>query len=89
MATTSYSTDGQPVPAASTFPTMEADAVARGGIGAQNATTRNEGPFDALRRPLRPISAQPSPADAPPPNNHLLLIGGLVVAAGLIWWAVS
>ena len=47
MATTSYSTDGAPVPAAATYPNADAGSVGRGAIGAGAAQSAQESTTDA------------------------------------------
>lgn len=50
MATTSYSTDGAAVPAATTNPTSPADFVERSATGAGAAQSAQERTYDAQRR---------------------------------------
>jgi hypothetical protein len=65
MATTSYSTDGAPVPAATTYPNYDAGSGGRSAVGAQAATSAQETTSDAqafggARMPV--LGAPASPA---------------------------
>lgn len=75
MASTSYSTDGAPVPAATTNPGSPSDYVQRGATGAGGATSAQESTYDARRRRDTPDIV----GGRPPRRWHCGIVCGVAV----------